>query len=258
MKIIFSSITATVLFAALSDIAVAVPAWWTSGSPPAVNANPSNNKGVANIGQAKWMAYRALATITQIDPDLASQISNDLIGPGKPLPNGWTAPVTAAEFEAQRAPLLVGQLKAIAAPFYNHLNAAAPTWLEQERIANGTHSTGTHYPWSLSTADDKNYSAATIGQLKNVFALRLTEDINGDQIPDLSGQLNGAWQGGWHDDGDTDGDGISDQLEIAAGTDPLLTDTDGDGIPDGMDTSPLVANKSDFVASSLIVITPLQ
>jgi YD repeat-containing protein len=37
---------------------------------------------------------------------------------------------------------------------------------------------------------------------------------------------------------DTDGDGISDENEIAAGTDPTSADTDGDGIPDGLDCCP--------------------
>ena len=35
---------------------------------------------------------------------------------------------------------------------------------------------------------------------------------------------------------------MSDGLEIASGTDPLITDTDSDGIADNIDNCPLVAN----------------
>ncbi|MCB1875956.1 MAG: carboxypeptidase regulatory-like domain-containing protein [Chromatiales bacterium] len=46
---------------------------------------------------------------------------------------------------------------------------------------------------------------------------------------------------------DTDGDGLSDEDELAAGTNPLLSDTDGDGLNDGDEvltygTNPLVAD----------------
>lgn len=41
---------------------------------------------------------------------------------------------------------------------------------------------------------------------------------------------------------DQDGDGVSNDQELAEGTNPLKADTDGDGLPDGMDPQPTVAN----------------
>ena len=43
-------------------------------------------------------------------------------------------PKTPAWLNQQKAPLLIGQLKAIAAPFYTRLHAADPAWLEAQRI----------------------------------------------------------------------------------------------------------------------------
>jgi hypothetical protein len=40
---------------------------------------------------------------------------------------------------------------------------------------------------------------------------------------------------------DTDNDGLTDNDEVTRGTNPLNSDTDGDGIPDGVDSNPLVA-----------------
>jgi hypothetical protein len=47
-------------------------------------------------------------------------------------------------------------------------------------------------------------------------------DLDGDGIPD-------------RDDPDIDGDGLTNEQELALGTDPRNPDTDGDGIPDGVE-----------------------
>ena len=53
-------------------------------------------------------------------------------------------------------------------------------------------------------------------------------------------------------DDDDDGDGLSDQTEIAKGTDPLKADTDGDGADDRDDVFPLDAEEqSDLDADGL-------
>ena len=84
----------------------------------------------------------------------------------------WDPPTSPAEQEKQKAPLLLGQLKAIAHPFYNQLHAAAPTWLATERATNGTNHPGSIFPWTAEITDDQNKSIATIGQIKAVFSLR--------------------------------------------------------------------------------------
>ncbi|MFT4176595.1 MAG: hypothetical protein QM627_08045 [Luteolibacter sp.] len=150
---------------ALPDmIFAAQPAWWTSSSSPVVNSNPANNRGIANVGQAKNMAYQALAALRAVDPVTANAVESNLVGTGKPIAS-WAAPVTQAEKDAQHAPLLIGQLKSIAAPFYQALHATDPGWLEGELSLNQTKDAGdpaNYFPWTLTTVDDNNKAPATV------------------------------------------------------------------------------------------------
>jgi len=210
----------------------APPIWWSEGEPPVIDpAAEVNNHGVANIGQAKWMAKSALEALRAKRPDVAALVEGDLVGSGKPIAS-WAAPVTAEQQAQQRQPLLVGQLKAIAAPFYDRLQAADPTWLAAQATENGMPSTGSHYPWTTTTADDANKAMATIGQLKSVFSLRfesivINADSDGDGLlddweilfgldPTDDGSIdpNNGWEG------DLDGDGVSNGNEALGNTDP--------------------------------------
>ncbi|MCX6875378.1 MAG: alpha/beta hydrolase [Verrucomicrobia bacterium] len=216
------------------------PVWWSLGTPSVIDpAATPNNHGPANIGQAKFMANRALDALRAVLPTLASQIEADLVGSGKPVVTfAVPAMPDAAWQQAQKAPLLVGQLKAIAGPFYEHLNSVSPLWLQGELQANGTQSAGTHFPWTVSTADDNNRGLATIGQLKAVFALHfetLAASLDNDYDDD---GLTNAEEVAHHTDPhnpDTDGDGMNDAWEVQWGLDPLRAadasaDTDGDNL----------------------------
>lgn len=233
------------------------PAWWSDGDPPAwdVNAEP-NNKGPANIGQAKWMASEALRALQAVDPALSAAIRDDLTLP-QPDSNGGTFP-PILDFsvpdpkppdwiEKQKSPLLIGQLKAIATPFYTRLNALDSTWLANQRTANGTNQPDSIFPWSTGTDDDMNSSIAMVGQLKAVFSLEFEvlqstlADPDGDGLPtslelilgldpnnadsDGDGTSDGA--------GDYDDDGLTNLQEVGARIDPAKADTDGDSISDG-------------------------
>jgi len=232
----------------------APPAWWSDGDPPVIDPQASpNNHGVANIGQAKHMAKQALEALRAVDAAAADEVESGLIGGGKPLAS-WHAPVSQAEKEAQHAPLLIGQLKAIAAPFYTVLHQRSPVWLEGELTANQTkdaQDAQNHFPWTSATTDDQNQSPATIGQLKAVFSLRFeayspqTVDDDGDGLPD-------DWETAHFDDpsiqtdiGDPDDDGMDNAYEFAHGTDPndffngetpVLRVTGGDGEIAALDT----------------------
>ena len=200
------------------------PAWWFEGDPPPITAAAAeNNRGPANIGQAKWMARSALEALKLQAPQIAADVESALVGPGKPIPT-WTPPAPGTPTaESQHSPLRIGQLKAIAAPFYSHLHTAAPTWLAAQRALNGTESGGV-FPWTDAAGDDDNRAPATVGQLKAVFSLRF-------------GNLATF---------DSDGDGLADLLEIEYGLDPTddgsgdpangpLGDADGDGLANGED-----------------------
>lgn len=182
------------------------PLWWSSSSPPVIDtAAVENNHGPANIGQAKHMTSSALVALEAILPEVAQQIEQDLTIP-QPNPEGGNFPAIleltvpdpkpANWAEMQKAPLRIGQLKAIADPFYTRLNAVAPSWLRDQRLANGTDHLGSIFPWSPDTADDKNTAVANIGQLKAVFSLDFTSTDDGsDNIPDLVVIANGNNQG---------------------------------------------------------------
>jgi len=245
------------VFMAATSLNAAPPAWWSSGSSPVITGGPQNNLGVANVGQAKNMARKALTALQAVDAATASAVENDLVGTGKPIAS-WSAPVTQAEKDAQRAPLLIGQLKAISAPFYTHLHGFAPAWLETELATNLTKDTAdpnNYFPWTTVTYDDNNKTPATIGQLKSVFSLRFEnlrseEDADDDGLPDEWEVANGFNPYSSLDaNSDSDSDGLTNIKEYQNGTNPNSKDTDGDSLPDKWEIlyglSPLVGTGID-------------
>jgi len=127
-----------------SDVMVTVlsgtPAWWRTRSV-VVGAN-TNDYAAANQGQVKWMAQQAYLEMEDV-----------LAGSG-----GAGATITAlvGSFTSENNYQAVnaGQLKAVAKPFYQRLGAS--------------------YPWSATTADDIDYAAVNIGQVKQVFNFHIT------------------------------------------------------------------------------------
>ena len=228
------------------------PLWWSAGDPPVINtAAAADNEGIANIGQAKHMANAALETVRDVLPDVAIQIEADLTTGTNPILDFTIpAPKTAAWKDKQKSLLLIGQLKAISAPFYTRLNAAAPAWLTAQRTANGSHYANSIFPWTTTTSDDDNKAIANIGQLKSVFSLHFTQDSDSDGLSDLqemadlyiiAGALNLSLTSN-----DTDDDGVSNLDEVADGTNPLIADTDGDGVEDDQDAYPLDPERTSF------------
>ncbi len=218
------------------------PSWWSTGTPPVKDPSAiPNNHGAANIGQAKFMAKRALDALRAQLPDVADQVQADLVGAGKPI-STFVIPAlpNAAWQEQQRMPLLIGQLKAISAPFYDYLNATAPEWLLVERQKNGTALAGTYMPWTSTTTDDNNHGMATVGQLKAVFALRFENLTSFSIDSDGDGLLDG-WEMYWFGNltaqsgnGDADGDGILNRFEMLYGLNPTVHDANQDSDQDGM------------------------
>ena len=241
------------------------PTWWSNGTPPVLNGAQPNNHGLASIGQAKWMASEALRSLDATAPEVSTLIRNDLAGtasdhsdrivdwsvPSSPKPVEW--------LEQQKAPLLLGQLKAIALPFYNRLNQADHNWLLGQinlNQPNGVAILGTHYwivtgnakyiengcyPWNPGTASEVNKSPVTIGQLKAIFSLRFEDPSFSPQTINESGSavassvsadsnndgLGDAWEMLWFGslnaqtgNGCYSGDGIMNKYKEQAHTDP--------------------------------------
>ena len=164
------------------------PAWWSEGDPPVIDTSATpNNKGPANVGQAKWMAHSAIEALRTNHSGIASEIELLLVGEDKIIKT-LAPPANDADREKNHAPLLVGQLKNIATPFYDALHIADPIWLETQLTDNQTKDPidpTNYYPWSKTPADDQNRAIATIGQLKAVFSLRFeTLDADHDGLAD--------------------------------------------------------------------------
>ena len=74
-------------FAVLLTVQGDPPAWWQEGETPVIDPTATaNNSGPANIGQAKWMAMRALETLDALGPALATGIRDQLTLP-QPQPD---------------------------------------------------------------------------------------------------------------------------------------------------------------------------
>ena len=234
------------------------PTWWHDGYPPVIDLTASpDNHGLASIGQAKWMVSEALRALDAIAPQIATDIRSDLNGtsPSNRIVD-LSVPIskTPEWIEKQKAPLLIGQLKAIAAPFYLHLHESAPNWLAVERAANHLPDTGTFYPWTTDSNDDANLAPATIGQLKAVFSLHF-ETLPSDFLDEDGDGMDDRWElnhGLDPTDGadaydDPDNDLIENRYEYILGFDPqssstgvtpdFTTDRDGDGMPDSWEVS---------------------
>jgi N-acetylmuramoyl-L-alanine amidase len=214
------------------------PVWWSQGNPPVtIPGAEINNKGAANIGQAKYMAKSALEALAAISPTLSSSIEADLVGPGKVIESFAVPPNPTAEWlQSQKAPLLIGQLKAISAPFYNRLHTASPEWLETQRKLNGTNVVGTHLPWKQNV-HDQNMSMATIGQLKAVFALRFEDFPVALTFEQWIANFYNTGDTNADPNADTDGDGITNIINYQNYL-LFLGDIDADGIADEWDADP--------------------
>ncbi len=257
----------------------APPAWWSDGDPPVITGGNQNNAGPANIGQAKWMIAEALRALDAAAPSAANQIRADLDGtppdfPDRIVDRSVPDPKPAGWAGKQKAPLLIGQLKALAHPFYNHLNALDKDWVlgQIQENHNGAAALNTHYwqvfgnpdytdegffPWNPSTPPQSNKAPATIGQLKAVFSLRFDGiDSDNDGLPDWW-ELKHFGTLDYNAEDDFDGDGWENSRELLEGTDPRLIDTDGDGVSDSEDGNPLVRDQSEpFIGETLRILTP--
>ena len=233
--------------------------WWVNNSLIDFSSYSTLNDDFAAVqGQVKNYARAAFDAMEARLPTGAGFAIKNLVA-------GWS--YTDSHNDTA---INLGQLKNVAQPFYDRL------------IELGLAAT---YPWSNTTADDDDFHAATIGQLKTVFAFpiptsTLQVDSDGDGLPDtweraFFGDLSRDGNGDFDGDGltdkeeyasrtdptnkDSDGDGISDQVEIASNLNPLANDgaldKDGDGIPNDQDLDP--ANAS-IGALTIQIITPIN
>ncbi len=116
------------------------PDWWTERGV-LIPDTAANDYAAANQGQVKWMAACAAA---ELDSCLAEGAGDDI----------WQM-VARFGGGGDYMPVNLGQLKAVAAPFYVRL--------------------GLPLPWAHAT-NANDYAVANIGQVKNVFSFEPQEE----------------------------------------------------------------------------------
>ncbi|MDZ4197925.1 MAG: sugar-binding protein [Kiritimatiellia bacterium] len=197
---IYSSLFTTFL---ATLFASAEPGWWTERG--VLSTNTPNDFAAVNQGQLKHLVTEAAAEMDAAIPQfggVGSAISN--------LVSNFTD-------QDNYLPVNLGQLKAVATPFYD--------WL----IAIGY---STNYPWYGSTNAPDDYAIANIGQAKNLFSFDLALDSDSDGLPDwwelrYFGGVTNAVAG----DPSPLGDGESNLEKYLLGKNPTLSaQTDADGV----------------------------
>ncbi len=210
-----------------------VPGWFPNPNPLTQPA-PGANYVPANLGQLKHMATLAKAHLDATLVGGAGFYVEQMVASFGPDDG---VAYTQAEKQENYRPVNIGQLKAVAKPFYDRLKAAGfdtkGSLSARLSLASGaTVVWAFDVPWNPSTAKSANYAPANIGQLKFVFGFDLTE-FDTDQ----DGMSN-AWEteqfGNLSRDGsgDFDGDGVVDRSEFLYGGNPKTSDADGDGDSD--------------------------
>lgn len=199
------------------------PAWWWHDDPALRvidmdQLDHPHHASPANQGQAKWMATRAIAHLDQTLAPIggAGFTLDDLLDPDAD--------------PAHYAPVNLGQLKNLAAPFYDRLHAVG-----FDHWPTGMSFNASGYPWTENVTP-ANHSPANLGQLKFLFSWVVPTGFV-DPLPD---DIPQSWLDQYFPgqtvidpDADADSDGLTNWEEFQLGTHPNNPDTDSDGMVDG-------------------------
>ena len=154
------------------------PPWWTSREVIEPHKQPEDYAAI-NQGQLKHLAATAYAVFNE----RLSVIPGGIGDMSAPVPSGETeaeriggigwrlkAMIESLSATNNHAPVNLGQLKAIAKPFY-------------ERLIQLGWTSG--FPWDASATPANNLALANIGQAKNLFSFDLTRDTDNDKLWDI-------------------------------------------------------------------------
>jgi len=148
------------------------PGWWAARGVQ--NTNPANDYGAVNQGQVKNIATAAVADLDAHLPGGAGTDLENLVNKWSTLQGDGTRVAQSASNTNDYSAVNIGQLKAVAAPFYDRLIAVGYT---------------NQYPWANAASVPNDYAMANIGQMKNLFSFDLTStdaahDTDANGLPD--------------------------------------------------------------------------
>jgi hypothetical protein len=186
------------------------PAWWANQG--VLSGTVARDYAVVNQGEVKNIAVGAINELNEHFAQFG--------GAGNAL-NELAVSLTATSAQtSDYAAVNLGQLKALAHPFYDRLLSLG--------YALGPLTSGT-YPWATSGLAPSDYAAGNIGQLKYLFSFDLSYSSTGDGIPDwwvekyFSGESISATA-------DPTGDGLTNYQNFEDGTDPTSQDNPAVGL----------------------------
>ena len=208
------------------------PTWWKDrgimpeGYDETSVAELEANYEAAKVGQLMNLAAAAAAELEAKVPGGAGKTITELIAS--------FAKYNPDDPDVNYQALTAGQLKAVAAVFYDRLSELPETYVE---YANAKEK-DSKYPWALMSEDptEEEYAAneiaVNVGQLKNMFAWSLTsvasDDSDGDGISD-------SWEMKYFGNLSTangtscyNGDGKTDLQKYQDGEDPTLPPANSD------------------------------
>jgi hypothetical protein len=206
----------------------APPAWWSASETEIVDSeSDEDNYAPANLGQLKHVAKQAQKYLNANLPWGAGEPVTLLIEGFEPRSGQGYTQQQIDDFIADNySPINLGQLKAVAKPFYDRLRLMGYD-TKANLIERGYPDTWEYaYPWDPATPVEDNYAPANLGQLKLVFSF----DLAGVVLDPLFDSDENDLPDGWEHDvlggtgqnaaSDPDGDGLSNLTEYLAGSDP--------------------------------------
>ncbi len=188
------------------------PDWWEDTAYQVTNGNTRADSAIATIGQAKHVVKQAYL---YLETELGEY------GVGSELNSLYAQFCVSAPSnpDSDKYVLTIGQLKYLAKPFYDRLNAADVSY----DTASMNPEDGI-YPWSDAQTDDNDLAPATIGQLKYCFSFDLSTWALSSWDA-YRGHLVSLFENDGYDgiedilaEGDFDGDGVSNYDEFINGT----------------------------------------